>query len=179
MNIHFEEFKNDVDTLVEFLTSDTWTYFGTPDPKPERIRKTYNDLYTGDNIRAFWIVSEQGIRAGMIRIYDLEDDTPLFDIRILSKFKGMGIGTTTVKWLVDYIFTNFPDKKRIEADTRQDNYAMRTVFHKCGFVREAHFRKAWPDRQNGKLYDAMGYSILKEDWENGEVTPIDWNDFKY
>jgi hypothetical protein len=31
---------------------------------------------------------------GMIRIYDLQDCTPLFDIRILSKYKGMGFEIT-------------------------------------------------------------------------------------
>lgn len=107
----------------------------------------------------------------------MQDSIPLLDIKILSKYRGSGVGTKVVKWLVEYIFTQLSDKERIESYTRQDNYAMRCVFHKCGFVKEAHHRKSWRDK-NGELYDAIGYGITKEDWQNGETTPVAWNDFK-
>jgi RimJ/RimL family protein N-acetyltransferase len=179
VKIHLEEFKNEIDTLVELLTSETWEFHGTPNPKPERIRASYeNQYYTSDDCKTFWVITDGGAKAGMIRIYDLQDGDPLFDIRILSKYKGMGIGTSTVKWIVDYIFNNYSDKERIEGNTRQDNYAMRSVFHKCGFVKEAHHRKAWPTN-DGRIYDAIGYGITKEDWQNKQTTPVDWNDFKY
>ncbi|MEW8956240.1 GNAT family N-acetyltransferase [Clostridium sp.] len=179
MKIHFEEFKDEIDNLIEFLVSDTWEFYGTPNPKPERIRKSYeNDYYTGDECKTFWVILDQDIKVGMIRIYDLQDECPMFDIRILSKHKGMGIGTKTVRWLVDYIFNNYPDKVRIEANTRQDNYAMRCVFHKSGFVKEAQYRKAW-ECKNGEVYDSIGYGITREDWIEGKITPVNWNDFKY
>lgn len=177
MKISFEEFKNDVDTLVEFLTSDTWEFYGTPNPKPERIRANYDELYMGEGCKSFWVVLDQNIKVGIIRIYELEDDTPVFDIRILSKYKDMGIGTITVNWLVDYIFNNYHGKERIESNTRQDNYAMRCVFHKCGFIKEAHYRKGWVGN-DGIQYDAIGYGITKEDWKNGKTTQLNWNDFK-
>jgi DNA-binding protein H-NS len=86
-----------------------------------------------------------------------------------AKVKG------TSSALIDRLTLN---KKRIEGNTRQDNYAMRCVFHKCGFVKEAHHRKAWTG-QGGIPYDAIGYGITKEDWQNKKITPVDWNDFKY
>lgn len=179
MKLHFKEFKDEIDALIEFLTSETWEFHGTPKPKPERIRASYeNHYYTSDDCKTFWVILDEDTKAGMVRIYDLEDGTPLFDIRILSKYKGMGIGTSTVNRIVDYIFKNYSDKDRIEGYTRQDNYSMRSVFHKCGFVKEAHHRKGWPCN-DGKVYDAIGYGITKEDWENGEVTPILWEDFRY
>lgn len=179
MKIHFEEFKDEVDTLIDFLTSDTWEFYGVPHLKPENIKANYeNQYYTGGNCRTFWVISDENVKVGNIRIYDLEDGDPLFDIRILSKYKGLGIGTITVNWLVEFIFNNYPDKERIEADTRQDNYAMRCVFHKCGFAKEAHHRKAWIG-QDGIPYDAIGYGITKEDWQNGKISPVNWNDFKY
>lgn len=178
MKISFKEFKDEIDTLVEFMTSDTWEFYGTPNPKPERIRASYeNQYYTGDNCKTFWVILDQDTKVGNVRIYDLEDGDPMFDIKILSKYKGMGIGTITVKWLTDYVFNNFPDKIRIEANTRQDNYAMRCVFHKSGYVKEAYHRKGW-QCSNGEVYDAIGYGITKEDWQSGKVTPINWNDFK-
>ena len=179
MEIYYKEFKNEIDALIEFLTSDSWEFHGTPNPNPERIRASYeSQYYTGDDCKTFWIILNKDIKVGMLRIYDLQDGTPLFDIRILSKYKGMGIGTTTINWLVDYIFNNYSDKDRIEGNTRQDNYAMRCVFHKCCFVKEAHHRKAWGGK-DGILYDAIGYGITKEDWQNGKTTPVEWNDFKY
>jgi len=179
MKICFKEFKDEIDTLVEFLTSDTWEFYGTPNLNPDRIRSSYeNNYYTGDDCKTFWIIIDQDTKAGMLRIYDLEDDTPMFDIRILSKYKGVGIGAIAVNWLVDFVFNNFSHTERIEGNTRQDNYAMRCVFHKCGFAKEAHYRKGWVCR-NGDVYDSVGYGITKEDWENGETTPVNWNDFKY
>lgn len=178
MQIHFKEFIDEIDDLITFLTSDTWKFYGTPNLKPEKIRMDYkNNYYTGGNCKTFWVL-DKDIKVGMIRLYDLEDGDPLFDIRILSKYKGQGVGTITVNWLVDYIFNNFSDKKRIEANTREDNYAMRYIFHKCGFLKESHYRKAWVG-QDGVAYDAIGYGILKEDWESGKTTPVNWNDFKY
>lgn len=179
MKVYFEEFKDEIDAIVEFLTSDTWRFYGIPNPEAEMIRKSYeNNYYTGEDCKTFWVTSNESIKIGMIRIYDLKDSTPLLDIRILSKYSGKGIGTTTVRWLVNYIFNNFSDKDRIEANTRQDNYSMRSVCHKCGFVKEAHYRKAWAGEE-GRIYDAIGYSITREDWENGQITPVNWNDFKY
>ncbi|MRN52656.1 GNAT family N-acetyltransferase [Paenibacillus monticola] len=179
MELCYEEFKDDIEPLVEFLTSDTWDFLGESNPSPEKIRENYkNQVYTGNNNKTFWVISDQRIKVGMVRIYDLQDSTPLLDIRILSKYKGMGVGTMTINWLIDYIFNNFTDKERIEGNTRQDNYAMRCVFHKCGFVKEAHYRKSWKDK-NGNLYDAIGYGLLKADWQKGKTTPVDWNDFKY
>lgn len=179
MKIYFEEFKDEIDTLLEFLISDTWDFHGVSNPTPEKIRVDYkNKVYTGNDSKTFWIILDQNIKVGLIRIYDLQDNTPLFDIRILSKYKGMGIGTTTINWLIDYIFNNFSATNRIEGNTRQDNYAMRCVFNKCGFTKEAHYRKSWEDK-SGKLYDAIGYGITKEDWQSGKITPVNWNDFKY
>ena len=179
MKLHFKEFKDEIDDLIEFLTSDTWEFHGTPNPKPERIRASYeNNYYTSDDCKTFWVILDEDTKVGQVRIYDLEDGTPLFDIRILSKYKGMGIGTSTVNWMVDYLFNNYSDKDRLEGYTRQDNYAMRSVFHKCGFVKEAHHRKAWPG-EDGRLYDAIGYGIIKEDWNNGQATHVLWEDFNY
>lgn len=178
MNITFKEFTDEIDALIEFLTSDTWSFHGTPNPKPERIRKSFeNHYYSSEDAKTFWIIVDSNTRAGIMRIYDLEDGTPLFDIRISSKYKGLGIGTIAVNWINNFIFNNYPDKDRIEANTRQDNYAMRCVFHKCGYVKEAHHRSAWPDA-DGTLYDAIGYGITKEDWQSGNITPVKWEDFK-
>ncbi len=178
MKIYFEEFIDEIDELIEFLTSDTWQFHGTPNPNPEIIRKSYeNNYYRSDDSKTFWIIKDD-VKVGMMRVFDLEDGTPLFDIRIASKYKGLGIGTIAVNYLLEYVFNNYQDKNRVEAFTRQDNYAMRTVLNKCNFLKEAHHRKSWSG-SDGIIYDAVGYGITKEDWQAGIKTPFVWDDFKY
>lgn len=178
MDIHFLEFQDEIDLLIDFLTADTWNFHAVPNPSPESIREKYEDEgYTGEDCKTFWLIADGGIRVGLLRLYDLQDTIPVFDIRILSRYRGMGIGETAVRWLVDYLFCTLPDADRIESYTRQDNYAMRCVFRKCGFLKEAHHRNAWPG-QDGMRYDSIGYGITKEDWESGGITPVNWNDFR-
>ena len=73
------------------------------------------------------------------------------------------------------MFAGFPGIRRIEGTTRQDNWAMRRAFRTCGYVKEAHYRQAWPGR-DGRIYDAVGYAILRSDWQAGAITMPDWDD---
>ena len=178
MNVYYEAFNHDIEDMIHFMTSDTWTYHATQNADPERIRAAYdNNYYDNEGCKTFWIKSDINNIVGFVRIYDLDDGTPLFDVRISSAYKGKGLGVKTVKWMVDYIFETYSDIDRIEGNTRQDNFAMRCVFNKCGFVKESHYRKAWTCR-NGEVYDAIGYGITREDWNNNEITPLNWQDFK-
>jgi RimJ/RimL family protein N-acetyltransferase len=52
---------------------------------------------------------------------------------------------------------------------------MRRTFRSCGYVKEAHYRQAWPSL-SGRVYDTIGYAILRTDWQAGTITPPDWND---
>jgi RimJ/RimL family protein N-acetyltransferase len=51
---------------------------------------------------------------------------------------------------------------------------MRTVLRRCGYVKEAHYRQGWPD-QDGVIHDGIGYALLRQDWERGTTTPVDWD----
>ena len=115
---------------------------------------------------------------GVIRLFDLgsgpdDDETPLFDIKIKEEFRGKGIGKQALGWLTDFVFSNYLNKTRFEATTRIDNIAMRRVFENCGFVKEAHYRQAWPDAE-GNRYDCTGYAILRSDWLNKTKTPVNF-----
>lgn len=65
-----------------------------------------------------------------------------------------------------------PEIRRIEGHTRRDNLAMQHVLERCGYVREAHHRQAWPG-SDGRVHDSFGYAILRQDWLSGDITPID------
>lgn len=179
MNLQFQKFRGEVDHLVRFLTSQSWDYHSVPKPGADQIRKLAEKGYyhSRKNI-TFWIQSDSGEKMGLFRIYDVEDSTPMFDIRILNLYRKRGIGERAVRWMTRYVFTQFPHTIRFEGHTRQDNYPMRKVLHKCGFVKEAYHRQAWPSVK-GKLYDSVGYAITREDWEHHKRTPVVWDDWKY
>lgn len=182
MDIIINEFsESDIEGLIGFLTGERWSFHSTPQITRERVSEQLkNGYFTGEGIKTFLITGGDNITIGYMRLFDLGEEndaseTPLFDIRITASMRGKGIGRKAVKWLVDYVFTNYPAKTRFEATTRADNTAMRRVFDQCGFVKEAHYRSAWPD-ELGNKYDCTGYAVLKEDWKNGTNTPVNFCD---
>jgi RimJ/RimL family protein N-acetyltransferase len=157
------------DALLQFLTAEEWPFHVVTRPDPGDLQR---QLDTGAYDSAFWI-TDGAEKIGLIRLMDLEDDTPLFDLRISASARGRGVGTAAVRWVTTYVFTNYATN-RIEGTTRVDNHAMRRVFTKAGYVKEAHYREAWPTGNHP--YDALGYAILRHDWENGTTTPVNWSD---
>ncbi|MFI6322415.1 GNAT family N-acetyltransferase [Nonomuraea sp. NPDC050556] len=151
------------DDLAGFLAADDWPFHaGAP------------SATVADDAQAFWILAD-GERAGLVKLMDLGDDTPMFDLRVRQAWRGKGAGTAAVAWLTGHLFTSLPGVNRIEGTTRVDNAAMRAVFRKSGYAKESHYRDAWPGR-DGTPYDAVGYAILRRDWESGTVTWPDWDD---
>lgn len=181
MDIFISEIENsDKENLIKFLSSGVWQFHSTPVISAEKLEKKFDDGYfTGTGKRTFLIKKQNNnLLIGVIRLFDLgespdDDETPLFDIKIGEEFRGLGTGKNAVKWLTDLVFTEYPVKQRFEATTRADNVAMRRVLENCGFVKEAHYRQAWPDAE-GNRYDCTGYGILRSDWEQKKKTPVIW-----
>jgi RimJ/RimL family protein N-acetyltransferase len=170
--LSFKEVQNHmIDEIVDFLTKDTWPFHGKPNPTEESVRASFQKgFYTGNGIQTFWI-TKNNEKIGMIRLFDLEDPTCLFDIRLKQGSRGKGLGVSSLKWLFNHVFSTYPDIIRIEGHTRSDNFAMRKTFFNSGFVKEAYHRKAWP--QEGRLFDSVGYALLRQDWENKTITLIE------
>jgi RimJ/RimL family protein N-acetyltransferase len=157
------------DELVDFLTAEEWPFHGAPKPDPAKVRDQFGKGAYDD---AYWVVGD-GARLGLVRLMDLDDGTPLFDLRVTAAARGRGVGEAAVRWLTAHVFTNY-DTDRIEGTTRQDNHAMRRVFAKTGYVKEAHYREAWPSAEGPR--DSIGYAILRRDWATGTTTPVNWAD---
>jgi len=75
--------------------------------------------------------------------------------------------------LYPYIFENYPDIRRIEGQTREDNVPMRKVFNRAGYAKEAYYRLASPTEDGGRVA-SIAYGILREDWQSGNLTPVQW-----
>jgi RimJ/RimL family protein N-acetyltransferase len=174
--LEFRRFtEQDASLMVAFLSQEEWPFHGVVREQPEEIlQRIVDGYYDAPEVLTFWVVLREE-NVGMIRLFDLRDDTPMFDLRIDSAHRGKGLGSRALAWLTDYIFGELPEVCRIEGTTRQDNEAMRRTFRACGFAKEAHYRDAWsgPD---GRAYDAVGYAILRRDWMTGTVTMPRWSD---
>jgi RimJ/RimL family protein N-acetyltransferase len=154
--------------LIDWLSSQRWPYHGNTNLSPERVEEMIREgIFSGPNHQSFWIFGERPSPIGFIRLFDLDDiadGTPMFDIRLAPEFRGKGVGHKAVSWLVRYMFENWPELHRIEGSTRHDNWAMRRVFEKCGFVQEGHLRQAWRTKE-GRYFDAILCGILRSDWD--------------
>lgn len=173
--LQFQLFQeSDSDTLAHWLASDTWPFHGTASPSKERISSSIAEgFYTGPDNQTFWIRLESEKQPiGLVCLHELTDLTPIFDLRFKQAFRNCGFGRQALPWLAHYLFTQ-TDKHRLEGHTRIDNVAMQRVFNACGWVKEAHYRQAWPDG-SGHYFDALTYAHLKSDWATGTVTPVDW-----
>ncbi|GAA2277330.1 hypothetical protein GCM10010430_74000 [Kitasatospora cystarginea] len=165
----------DADQLVAFLAGEVWPFHVFASLTEETVRtRLAEGYYDGESTRSFWI-GEDSERVGLIRLEDLDDDAPVFDLRIGAAHRGRGVGGRALQWLTGYVFSEFADVTRIEGTTRQDNEPMRRAFRRGGYVKEAHYREAWPD-QDGTLYDSIGYGILRRDWQTGSRTEVRWDD---
>ncbi|MFI6787983.1 GNAT family N-acetyltransferase [Nonomuraea sp. NPDC050383] len=175
MRIEFAPIADDDgDALADFLAGEDWPYHAATQDREAVRRRAAEGGYDNEETRTFWVLAD-GERAGLVRLQDLADDTPMFDLRVRAAWRGRGLGTASVAWLTGYLFTELPEVDRIEGTTRQDNLAMRAVLRKSGFVKEAHYREAWP-AGDGTRRDAVSYAILRRDWQAGTVTPPHWDD---
>lgn len=139
------------DPIADWLRLDTWPFHGSGAPPK----------WFGPDIRSFWIL-EGGDRVGFARLFDLDDPTPLFDLRIRSASRGRGLGRAALRWLTSYVFRTFPEPPRFAGYTRSDNLPMRRVFEACGFLQEAYYRRSW--RSPDGYHDTVGYGVLREEW---------------
>jgi len=174
---NFEEKEHQ--KLKDLFIQNNWEYHSKTQISEEKFNQLYqSDYFKGDEIELLLIMQQDDV-ISMIRLFDLGKDkadpeTPLFDIRIASKNRNKGIGNWAVGEMLKHVFKNYPNKYRIEATTRIDNLRMRKVLEANLFIKEAHYRSCWPIEGATLKMDTIGYGLLKSDWLNRRVTPINW-----
>lgn len=160
-----------LDDFVTLLTSCRWEHFGRIEHTPSTARAMWEDgSHSGDEAATYLVETGAGDVIGLVRLFDLEDPIPLFDIRLREDSRGQGYGRAALEWLTRELleqrgFTS------VQAYTRADNFAMRATLRRCGYVKEAHHRADRPGHA-----DSTAYRILKTDWESGSATPVAWFD---
>jgi RimJ/RimL family protein N-acetyltransferase len=165
----------DRQAVVDFLTAHEWPFHVRRRPTADTVTAAIEDgAFDDEDHATFWLV-EGGVRVGLAVLEDLTDDTPLFDLRLATHARGRGLGLAALRALTEHVFATRPQTGRFEGQTRADNAAMRQVFRRAGFVKEAHYREAWP-AEDGRLLASVGYGVLRRDWESRTVTPVTWDD---
>lgn len=164
MALAFEPLRwpDEAAAVVEFLCANEWPFHGSPHLSPHDAASV---AVVGDDVETFWIRMD-GSTVGMIRLLDLDDiddGSPLFDLRLAETHRRQGIGRQAVRWLTDHLFTTHPALHRVEATTRHDNVAMRSVFERCGYQLEGRMREAWLGN-DGTRFDSLVYAILRREW---------------
>ena len=176
--MHLQEWTmEEQEQLIHFMTTNTWPYHGHSHPGRDIIEKAIEEGgYESDEVKTFWVENEDGQKVGIVKIYDLQDEIPLFDLRIADQSRGNGYGPQALRLVAKYVFNLKERKIRLEGHTRQDNLAMRKTFERAGFVKEAHLRNAWFSPKENSYYDAVTYGITREDFDEGTTTPVVWED---
>ena len=64
----------------------------TRNPERELIEKTIEEGgYESDEVKTFWVENEEEDIVGIVKIYDLQDEIPLFDLRIADRLQRIRI----------------------------------------------------------------------------------------
>ncbi|WIB00408.1 MULTISPECIES: GNAT family N-acetyltransferase [unclassified Curtobacterium] len=161
----------DRESLITFLTSNRFPFHVSSAPSRESVEQRISDgAYAGPD-HALLSVGIDGVAEGVVVLDDLDDDAPLIDVRLAERARGRGHGAPLLSALATYVFASFPEVDRIEAQTRDDNVAMRRILVRNGWVKEAHYRRTWPVDE-GEARDSVAYAILRDDHRTGRVTPF-------
>lgn len=165
----------DHDALLDFMTRNHFPHHVRARPTPEDVESAIAEgAYRDEDNDSYWIEHSELGRIGFLRLEDLTDGAPLFDLRLGSAYRGRGLGVKALRAATDHVFETL-DVNRFEGQTRQDNTAMRKVFLRCGWLKEAHYREGWPV-EGATPVASVAYAILRRDWESGQTTTFVWED---
>lgn len=113
------------------------------------IAETESNRLVGQVTR-YWIGEETNWLAAGIVIYD-------------PALWAQGYGTQALGLWTSYLFDAIPDIVRLDMQTWSGNSGMMRLAAKLGYQVEGRFRKA--RIVAGEYYDALGYGILREEWQ--------------
>ncbi len=171
---------SDTPQLVSFLTTNKFPFHMKPHVDEEMARRWIKaGRFDSSESKTLWVDAalpgNGTVRLGLVVLEDLQDDTPLFDLRLAELYRGRGYARPALRAVTRLVFTTMPGVHRFEGQTREDNIAMRKTMLRCGFIKEAHYREAWPTGGDAHLA-TVAYAILRRDWESGLTTPVVWED---
>lgn len=168
--------QTESEALISFMTSNSWPFHVNPAPSRADILEAIEEgAYLSSMNESYWIDHEEFGRIGFLRLEDLEDDTPLLDLRLAERFRGKGLAKEILARVTAWVFEKLPHIVRFEGQTRDDNIAMRKTFTSVGWVKEAYYRHGWPV-PGWEPRASVAYAVLRSDLESGVITPVPWDE---
>ena len=162
--------SSDKADFVQFMVGNSFPFHVHSHSSAEKISTAIDrGRYDGYDHAALWIDDDLRGRLGVVILEDLADAGPMFDLRPAEIYRGQGLGTQVLRAITARVFSTVPNVHRFEGQTREDNLAMRRTFQRAGFVKEAHYREAWP-ADGGAVFGSVAYAILRRDWQSGTTT---------
>jgi RimJ/RimL family protein N-acetyltransferase len=175
----YREFEagRDDEALIDLLTTEDWPLRMQTQFSRAEVEQAISSGEYGAGKDLTFLIEIQGDVVGLVRLESVGEPRfdPALDIRFREAWRGRGLGVEAVRYITDEYFRRFPASFRIEGQTRRDNLAMRTVFERAGWVKEAVYRAAWEPDENGRRLDGLGYAILRSDWGTGTRTEPDFS----
>lgn len=155
---------DEADELVDWLVSDTWPHHAHSHLDDGTVYHWIEaGMFTGANNRTFWILLEGYQKIGLLRLFEMATEAPLFDLRLWTPYRNRLIGRAALAWLTDFVFTQYPRKTQVEAVTRTDNHPMRRILRCCGYERGGYHRETWCN-DYGNYDSVVQYGITRDQW---------------
>jgi RimJ/RimL family protein N-acetyltransferase len=136
---------------------------------PGHVDTVRERIIAGDipEIRTHLIIAEPGSNRllGMVSRYWISYETNWLAAGIVVYDPaqwGKGYGFDALGLWTDYLFSRIPQIARLDLQTWSGNVGMMRLADKLGYQLEGRFRKARIVK--GQFYDALGYGILREEW---------------
>lgn len=121
-----------------------------PDPRMRLVIAEAQDNRLIGQVTRYWISEETNWLAAGIVIYD-------------PALWGRGYGSEALGLWTDYLFRTLPQLVRLDLQTWSGNMGMMGLAVKLGYQLEGRFRNA--RIVAGEYYDALGYGVLREEWQ--------------
>ncbi|MFA9467014.1 MAG: GNAT family N-acetyltransferase [Velocimicrobium sp.] len=136
---------------------------GLPYPYTENDAKDFINAMLNADVNttyAFAITVDNKVigSIGVFRMDNIHSRTAEMGYYVAEDFWGQGIGTSAIKQVINFIFSN-TDIIRIFAEPFAYNNASCRILEKCGFYCEGTLRSNAV--KNGKVIDMKMYSLVK------------------
>ena len=134
---------------------DNWT------PKNLKQQKDFYEEIISSEEQVTLMICDEGDSAGIIslRFVDKRSKVGEFGLWIAPEFQKKGLGTASVKLLIEYAFEQL-NLNRLQARAHEENAGSRNLWEKLGFKQEATIREAI--FIDGKYVDAHWYALLRD-----------------
>jgi RimJ/RimL family protein N-acetyltransferase len=166
--------ESDAPALLAMLCSEEVAEFISPLPHTiegfvDFIREVHNQRVAGESF-CYGIVPDGYDEAmGLFQVRELEPGfaSAEWGFALGSPFWGRGIFQEGARAIIDFTF-NVVGVHRLEARSIAANARGNAALRKVGALQEGVLRRAFV--RNGRYYDQILWSILKEDWQ--QPTPL-------